>query len=121
MKRSRLAAILALLLAWVCFFSLPVVAELPWDADSEDGGNNGGGADGGTNADTTVTDNANDPLTSDGGTGLPPWLWSLMSRSVSPLVAYYMLGSGAVDGDPDATGEVAEGSSTRDLQRSVRE
>ena len=90
MKRSGVAAMLLLLLAWVCFLSTSVFAELPWDADSNDGGS-GGGTDGGSqDTDTTDFDDPTAPVTSQGD-GWPYWLANLMSGYTAPAVFYPLL------------------------------
>ena len=113
MKRLRLAAVCVLLLALVCFLSIPVVAELPWDSDNDGGGSGGGGNDGdGTNIDTTVYDGVDNPLTTSGGEDFPSWLVNLMSRYTYPLVFYQLLGPGtSTDNMSAGTGTV--GSSTK--------
>jgi len=117
MKRSRLAAVLLLLLAFACFLTMSVSAELPWDADSND---NGGGSTDGGDTDTTVTDddilNQNDGTTGD--YGLPDWLIGLMSRYSYPFVFGYLLNSTA--GYSDNQQETERNSSKRIVTRSSR-
>ncbi|MEW5993583.1 MAG: hypothetical protein AB1744_04215 [Candidatus Zixiibacteriota bacterium] len=120
MKRSRLAALLMLLLALVCFLSIPVVAELPWDADTDGGGNGGGNSGDGTDADTTTNDGVEEPEASSGGDGLPSWLTYLMSRYSYPLVFYHLVGSGLSTGYSHGSRWTADGGSTIGKQESSR-
>ncbi|MBD3333386.1 hypothetical protein GF356_11100 [candidate division GN15 bacterium] len=86
MKRSRWIALMMMLsLLCACFVSAPVLAEHPWDADANDGPNNGGP--GQTTVDTS--DTPTDPTINDGvertnnasdsEDDLFAWLWSLMA------------------------------------------
>ena len=93
MKRSRVAAILVVLLfAFACFLSMPVMAELPWDADSNDDGGGGGTTGGGQTPDTTVVDdNVDTDMESSHGDD-PYWLPDLLSRFTVSTVLFHLLG-----------------------------
>jgi hypothetical protein len=90
MNRSSLAVVLVMLLALVSFTSLPVVAELPWDADNNDGPGN---SDTDAPIDTSIHDPGNIKRTfAPGGPGIPGW-WLLLSPSYnSPLLFINVIG-----------------------------
>lgn len=93
MKRSRwIALIMMLSVLCACFVSAPVLAEHPWDADSNDG--TGGTGPGQTTVDTSQNPgntNDNDVVQHTDGAADPEdslfgWLWELMIEYGRTLV-----------------------------------
>ena len=113
MKRSRFIAALMLLLACACFVSMPVFAELPWDADY---GGGSGDAGSGTDNDSIVDgdDNADRMESVPGGTDFPFWWFGYSFRSSFPyLIGYVVNTQGHADHHQATTGKNTGSSTSR--------